>query len=112
MTDLLQNNLPTTVRELNETPLSQNVKALMESPQEHQLILAQLLTWATDHLAADPAWAEAVDGAVSLAAENDPQAAYQNLANPMLESVTTLQEAGRAILAWVADLIPPGTQPA
>ena len=105
---------PQTVARLNETPASTAAMRLLaaEGVRLHgHLALAVLSDWATGNLAADYGWAQAVDQAVALAAYSDPDGLVANLSAPGIEEAETLEEAGRALLRWVADLIPPGTQP-
>lgn len=106
---------PTTLQQLNQTPIGENLARLLKPTGidlHGRLLLAVLLEWATQHLAANPAWAQAVDNAVGLAERNDPAQTAENLSAPGLEQAKTLEQAARLILRWVADLIPPETQPA
>ena len=106
---------PMTLQQLNQTPIGENLARLLKPAGidlHGRLLLAVLVEWATQHLAANPAWAQAVDNAVGLAERNDPEQTAENLSAPGLEQAETLEQAGRLILRWVADLIPPGTQPA
>ena len=114
MTDQTQTSHQTTVTRLNETPLSQHLASLMKQVElwPEKLLILHLLEWALENLAADPHWSQAVDAAAVLVSESDPEALYQNLASPQLESATTLEQAGLAILSNVVDLIPENSVPA
>lgn len=111
MDALLQESPSTTVPELNQTEISQlAIKALEQGQVEiwpPVLALVQLLEWALDNLAKDRDWADRVRDAVVLAAEDDPQATYNNLARARLEPGQTLEQAGVAMLSMAVDLIPP-----
>ena len=106
---------PQTVARLNETPASTAAARLLAAAGvslHGDLALAVLSDWATENLAADSGWAQAVDQAVALGAYSDPDALVENLSAPGIEEAETLEEAGRALLRWVVDIIRPGTQPA
>ena len=101
--------------QLNQTPIAENVSQLLTeegiSPPRDHLVLGVLLDWVTENLAGDPAWAKAVDQVAAGAEERNPAGMSETLSEaPGLESATTLREAGRIMMAWVADLIPPGSQ--
>jgi hypothetical protein len=105
----------TTLRQLNQTPIGENLARLLKPTGidlHGRLLLAVLLEWATQHLAANPAWAQAVDNAVGLAEAHEPAQLAENLSAPGLDRAETLEQAGRLMLRWVVDLIPPDTQPA
>lgn len=115
MTDQVLESLPTTVPELNSTPLSLNViKLLMADgqPPLTGLAVVRLLEIAETKQLADPTWLAEVVDAAHLAEKDDPQATYWNLSPPELESAESLDEAIQAVLRAAADMIPPDSQPA
>lgn len=116
MTDLQQPSRQTVVTELNETPLSQTLADLLKTAKvdlwPNKLVIVHLLEWALENQAADPSWSEAASAAVNLAAQEDPEALYENLESSRLDEATTLEQAGLAIISSVLDLIPAGTSPA
>lgn len=100
---------------LNRHPTARKASLLLQDSGMEltdRLHLAALLQWATANLAADPAWAAAVDRAAVLAEANEPAALQRTLARPQLMQAQTLEQAGLLLLTWVVDLIPPQTQPA
>jgi hypothetical protein len=106
---------PTTLQRLNQTPTGVAVTRLLKDSGmdlQGRLALAVLLEWATANLATHQGWARAVDQAAVLAETRDPEAMQRTLDAPGLAQAHSLEEAGRILLRWVADLIPPGTQAA
>lgn len=105
-----------TLAQLNQTPTAETAARLLQGTEidlEQRLALAGLLEWAVLNQAAEPAWAQAVLQALARAeAEPDPAPLAARLEAPGLAQAQTLDEAGRLMLRWVADLIPPGAQPA
>ncbi len=115
MTDQALDSLPTTVQDLNLTPLSRNViRLLMEAgePPLKGLAVVRLLELALERKMAEPAWAQEVVDAAHLAEKDDPQATYWNLSPPQLETAQDLDEAILAVLREAADRIPQDSEPA
>ena len=114
MDALLQEPLSPTVQTLNQTEISRLATQALEQGKVEiwppVLALVQLLEWALENLAIDRDWADRVRDAVVLAAEDDPQATYNNLAQARLEPGQTLQQAAQAMLSMAVDLIPPPKQ--
>lgn len=100
MNDLPQDSPLAILNDLNATQLSQHLASPMReeeiSPNPDSQFVGQVVYWATENLAGDPALAQAVDNAVGLAQVNDPRATYVNLANCFepLGQAQTLREAG------------------
>ena len=96
---------------LNTTSLSRHVLKLMTkeriSPMPG-LVLTALLFWATEHLHLHRAWAERAEGAVARAEMENPENLYGNLsaAEPEILAATSAEEAARALVAMLVDLLP------
>lgn len=105
----------TSIRSLNETPLSRRLRKMLLSAKAEvspdSLVLVSLLQWALEKMAADPAWAEAVREAALLAEHDNPETVYEALATPQLEKALSLNQAGEAVLSSAADAVNPGINP-
>jgi len=116
MTDQTPNSQQETILSLNETTLSLNIiKLLMEAkqpPLEGDLAIVRLVEWAQENHLADRVWLEAVLEAVEAAQQEDPEALYENLETPEIESATTLEQAATWVLRAAADLMPQDSEPA
>ena len=100
---------------LNHHPIAQKASLLLQGSGmalRDRLYLAALLEWATANLAADPAWAAAVDQSAVLAETHDPAGLQRTLLHWGLMEAQTLEQGGRLMLSIVSDLILPGSQPA
>ena len=98
--------------QLNETPLSKRIASMFsleeESPEPGLLLGSLAFRALNPDEAANPEWAEQVQGAVAAAERDDPEALYRSLEQaPGLAQAKTLDEAGQAIKALLLDLYPP-----
>ena len=97
------------VRSLNATPLSLNVaKLLREAKREvptHNLVLTALMEYQTEQYQS-PVTAEMELGAVVNAERADPAAVYANLADPRLETATSIEDAGAILASRLDEILP------
>jgi hypothetical protein len=95
------------VRCLNATTLSQHIAALLrqaKAPLDSPLVLLNLMAWAVDNHYSAPPRGEMEYGALAMAAQADPEAVYEALADPRLEQATTLTQASGVLVSRIADL--------
>ena len=115
MTDLPQVFQEATVKRLNATPLSQNVAMLLKQNKvpvsSRTPVVIELMEWAAANKYADPTRAEEELGIVVRAALRDPEAVYENLTSPAMETAQTLEDAAGFLLANLADAIDDRTLP-
>jgi hypothetical protein len=101
-------SLPTAATTLNATPLSQNVAALLQAakaPMDNPLVLVNLLQWAVENHYSAPSQGEMELGAAVRAARDDPEAVYEALADPRLETATSLEQAAAVLVSRMSDLM-------
>ena len=101
----------TVVENLNSTSLSRNILALFAKAKQRPepgLALVALILWVKDNpQGRDPAWVEAVADAAIQAEADDPEATYQNLAHPDLESAQSLEEAVPLVMSLAREFVTP-----
>jgi len=110
MTEYPPHSHPARVTRLNATPLSRHLASLLRqegvSPQPHLLVPVELVYWMAEHHYANQTRGEMEAGAVGGAAQNDPEATYQNLTDDArLMQATTLDEAAQVMAAILTQLL-------
>ncbi len=97
---------PQIVARLNATPLSRNVTRLLKQPANpHVPVVLDLMAWAVENLYVDPLRAQDELGVVVRAALQNPEAVYEHLTTPAMETAQTLEEAAGYLLANLSDVI-------
>lgn len=114
MTDQPQVFQQQTVTKLNATLLSQNVTRLLllnkAKTTPHAPVILDLLEWAADNV---PEGVEEDElGLVYRVALQNPEAVYQNLTTPEMETATTLMEAAELLLGNLSELLTDRSLPA
>lgn len=109
MTDPAPKSQSATVQALNATPLSRHVEALLrveQAPVEpNSLVLLSLLEWAQANHYRSPTVGQMELGATARAAQDDPEAVYENLADPRMLQARTLEQASAVLVSRLSDLL-------
>ena len=105
MTDQPQNSHQMIVQALNETPLSQHLISLGLPLDPQNLVILDLVHWATENHWANKLLGEMEAGAAGRAAAADPEATYENLADDRMLEAKTLDEASAVLVSKMQELL-------